>query len=63
MDRENALFCCFSKVHYVKIVPQPDIDAVFANNYHFQIIEAGSLSAFLPLKGWGSPSICLKISA
>jgi hypothetical protein len=42
-------------VHYVKIVTQPDIDAVFANNYHFQIIEAGFAECFSASHRMGVP--------
>ncbi len=31
----------FIRLYYVSIVPQPDIDAVFLNNYSIQIIETG----------------------
>jgi hypothetical protein len=43
---EDLQHRCFSTVYYVKIVIEPDIDAVFANKYHFQIIETGLLSTF-----------------
>ncbi len=36
---EDLQHCCFSKVYYVKIVTQPNIDSVLAYNYHIQIIE------------------------
>jgi hypothetical protein len=37
---EDLQYRCFSKVNYVKV------DAVFATNYHFQIIETGETYLF-----------------
>ncbi len=40
--------CCFSEVYYVKIVRQPEIDAVFEqNNFCIQIIETPFAAQFL----------------
>ncbi len=43
-----------------KSVSQPDIDAVFGNNYWFQITETPSLSIFWQLTGWGLHRFCWK---
>jgi hypothetical protein len=43
---EDLQHRCFRKEDYVEPVTQPDIDAVFANNYCIQIIETGFAEQF-----------------
>jgi hypothetical protein len=50
-------------MYNVKIVTQLDIDAVFANNHHIQIIETGFAEYLLASHRMGSTPTCLKISA
>jgi hypothetical protein len=50
----RLFFQCFSKVHYcMSVLFCSPIDAVFENDYWFQITERGSRSSFRPLIGWG----------
>jgi hypothetical protein len=37
---------CFSKGFFVKTATQPDIDAVFANNFGIQVTETGFVEYF-----------------